>query len=301
VTRILLTGKTGQLGRELRIALKSVGEIIAPDRTALDLTRPDSIRALMREIRPDIVVNAAGFTTVDQAESERDVAMQVNGLAPGVFAEEARRCGALLLHYSTTFVFDGTKRGPYVETDAPNPVNAYGRSKLAGEEAIAAAGCSYIIMRATWTYSENRVNFPLTLLRLAREKEEIPVVQDQVASPTWARTYAAAGAKLLESPAVARENAGTYHASAAGQTSRCEFARRIVELARQITGQDAGWARIRPIMTREYPLPAIRPLNTVISSEKIGRVFGLKLRHWDEDLRIFLAEMLGKSGVAGNH
>ncbi len=289
--RILVPGKNGQVGWELQRMLAPLGTVIGLDRSQLDLTDPDSIRAAISAASPDIIVNAAGYTTVDKAESEPDLAMKVNGIAPGIMAEEAKRVGALLVHYSTTFVFDGTKREPYVETDAPNPINAYGRSKLAGEQAIAAAGGSYLILRGTWTYSDHRTNFPLTLLRLAREKSEVPVVQDQIASPTWARSYAEATTELLKSVSRAKENPGIYHLSAAGQTTRYEFAKRIVELAAETTGQRTGWAQIRPILTRDYPLPAERPLYTVISNDKIARVFGLRLKHWEAELRTFLGEM----------
>ena len=289
--RILLIGKTGQVGWELQRSLAPLGHVIALDRTQMDLTRPDSIRRAIRDAAPDIIVNAAGYTAVDKAESEPDLAMQVNAVAPGVMAEEARRLNALLVHYSTDYVFDGKSPVPYTEADEPNPLNTYGKSKLEGERAIAASGCAHLILRASWIYSSRGTNFVLTMLRLAREREELAVVDDQIGSPTWARALAQTSAELLGKVRCTQEETGTYHLSAAGYTSRYDFAKRIIEIARQLSDEKEGWATVRPITNAEYPLPAKRPLNAATSKEKIKRVFGIEMPAWTEQLDSYLHEL----------
>jgi len=293
--RILLLGKTGQVGHYLLRSLAPLGEVIAPDRAQLDFTRSGSIRATIRGARPDVIVNAAGWTLVDRIEHDPELAMQVNGVAPGIIAEEARQCSALLVHYSTTFVFDGAKRKPYVEDDAPNPINAYGRSKLAGEQAVAAAGGRYLILRAAWTYSNLRSNFPLALLKLACAKKELAVVDDQVGSPTWAREYAEATAELLKHPDRARECGGIYHLSSAGQITRYRWARRIIELAQEYKGERSGWATLRAIASSEYPHLAARPLYTLLDNSKILSVFGIRMASWEDQLRAFMREWVRQS------
>lgn len=288
--RILLIGKTGQLGWELQQSLAPLGRLIALDRTQMDLTRPDSVRRAIRDAAPDIIVNAAGYTAVDKAESEPDLAMQVNAVAPGVMAEEARRLDALLIHYSTDYVFDGRNSEPYTEVDEPNPLNAYGKSKLEGERAIAASGCAHLILRASWIYSDHGANFVLTMLRLARERKEIVVVDDQIGSPTWARALAQTSAELLGKVRRTKEETGIYHLSASGYTSRYDFAKKIVEIARELSGKKEGWATVRPIKNAEYPLPAKRPLNAATSKEKIKRVFGIEMPVWTEQLYSYLHE-----------
>lgn len=296
MTRILLIGRTGQLGWELARVLPSHGQVAALDRSQMELTEPDSVRKAIRAASPDIIVNAAAYTAVDKAESEPDLAMQVNGVAPGVIAEEAKRAGALLIHYSTDYVFDGTKAAPYTEDDPPNPLNAYGKSKLAGERAIAACGCAYIILRTSWVYAgRGSGNFVTTILRLAREKSELPVVSDQIGSPTWARALAEASGELVAQAAQAREVPGIYHLAARGYASRFDFARRILEIARDTSHDKSGWASPRPITTAEYPLPARRPLSVATSKDKIKEAFGIEMPDWEVQLRSFLAEFL-KSG-----
>jgi dTDP-4-dehydrorhamnose reductase len=294
VSRVLLAGATGQLGRELTASLKTLGPTASPPRTEMDLTSADTIRRAIRAAAPEIIVNAAGYTTVDKAESEFDLAMRVNGVAPGVIAEEAKRLGALLVHYSTDYVFDGAHEDPYVETDPPNPVNAYGRSKLAGERAIAAVGGAYLILRTSWIYSAQPPNFVLTILRLAREKRELAVVDDQIGSPTWARTLAAATARLLEKAELARGAAGIYHFAAWGQTSRFHFAKRIVEIARELRPDGPAPPVLRPVSTDEYPLPAARPLNAATNKERLLRVFGIRMPGWDTLLRAFLTDLAAR-------
>ncbi|MBX3665776.1 MAG: dTDP-4-dehydrorhamnose reductase [Burkholderiales bacterium] len=281
---ILLTGKTGQVGHELVTTLAPLGRVVAVGRDQLDLTQPDSIVRCVRETAPDIIVNAAGYTSVDDAESVPELAMQVNATAPGIMAEEARRSGALLVHYSTDYVYDGSKAGVYREDDTPNPVNVYGRSKLEGEYHITASGCRHLILRTSWLYADRGVNFLLTILRLARQRAELEVVADQSGSPTWARELAQATARILQSPRLAPDTLGTYHLSADGHVSRFAFAQTIVEMARQASGMDTGWANIRPTTTANYPRPAARPLNATTSKERFRTAFGDCLSHWRDSL-----------------
>jgi dTDP-4-dehydrorhamnose reductase len=290
VKRILLTGKSGQVGYELQRTLAPLGAVIALDRTQMDLTDPDSIRRSIRDASPDIIVNAAGFTAVDKAEAEPALAMQVNAVAPGIMAEEAKRANALLIHYSTDYVFDGTHAAPYVEHDLPNPLNTYGKTKLAGERAIASSGCTHLIFRASWIYSSRGVNFVLTMLKLARERREISIVDDQIGSPSWARALAESTAELLEKNGHPEEKSGTYHLSAKGYTSRHDFAQKIIETARQASGEQSGWAAIRRITTANYPLPAVRPLNAATSKEKILQTFNIEMPDWDSQLKAFLVD-----------
>jgi len=270
--RILLTGRNGQVGWELLKALAPLGEIVAPDRARLDLRDPARTREAVRGANPDVIVNAAAYTAVDQAESEREAAFALNAAAPGVLAEEAKRSGALLVHYSTDYVFDGSKPAPYVEEDEPNPINVYGASKLAGERAIAAAGCRHLILRTSWVYGPRGSNFMLTMLRLARERPELRVVDDQVGAPTSSLAIARATAQLLRPGAH-----GTYHLSAAGRTSWCGFARAI--LAR------AGIATpVTAIRSEDYPAPARRPRNSRLNCARLRADFGLTLAPWEEQL-----------------
>lgn len=285
MTTILVTGKTGQVGQELQNSLMPYGHVIAMDRSQMDLTDPDSIRRTIREVAPNIIVNAAGYTAVDKAESEPDIAMRVNAIAPGVMAEEARRLNARLIHYSTDYVFDGRNSEPYIETDEPNPVNVYGRSKLEGERAIAAVGCQHLILRASWIYSATGTNFLLTILRLAREKKELAIVDDQIGSPTSAKALSLATAELIEKIRGPLSEQGVFHLSATGTVSRLEFTRKIVEIAKQLSGNAAGWATLQPTTTALFPLPAMRPLNAATSKEKIKRVFGIEMTNWQSQLK----------------
>jgi dTDP-4-dehydrorhamnose reductase len=292
---ILLTGRNGQVGHELVSALAPLGRVIAPECTQMDLGNSDSVREAIGSVQPDIIVNAAGFTTVDQAETEFGLAMQVNGVAPGIMAEEARRTGAILVHYSTDYVFDGEESRPYTETDPTNPVNAYGRSKLAGEQAIEAAGGAHLVLRTSWIYGGHRTNFVLTMLRLARERKELNVVIDQLGSPTWARSLALATADLLLQQEVIRQHSGIYHLSATGHVSRYEFATAIIRLMGETVAEPHGWATFKPIPSAQYPLPARRPVQPVTSKEKIKRVFNIEMPHWETQLRNFLHELAGNA------
>lgn len=270
--RILLTGATGQVGWELRKTLAPLGEVRVFDRFGLDLADAPVLVATVRALQPDVVVNAAAYTAVDKAEAERDLAFAVNATAPRVLAEEARRIGALLVHYSTDYVFDGEKADPYVEEDATRPINAYGASKLAGEQAILASGCRHLILRTSWVYGPRGKNFYLTMLRLARERPELKVVDDQVGAPTSSLEIARATATLL-----AKGSQGLYHMSAAGETTWCGFARAILERAGSATPVVA-------IRTAEYPTPAKRPRNSRLDCSKLRAEHGVALARWDEAL-----------------
>lgn len=291
MTTILLIGRTGQVGWELQSTLVPIGRVVAVDRSQMDLRDPSAIRKTIQEVRPDIIVNAAGYTTVDKAESEVELAMSINATAPGVMSEAARKSGALLVHYSTVFVFDGTKNSPYVESDTPRPLNVYGESKLAGERAISESGARYIILRASWVYSDRRTNFPLTILRLARERPELRIVDDQIGTPTSARAYAEATAQLLRATKKSTDCSGVYHLSAFGGVSRYQWATMIVDTAREHCGNHITWAKLRPTTTAEYELPAKRPLYTVMDGSKVERVFGVRMAAWEEPFKAFLANL----------
>lgn len=286
---ILLLGQTGQVGHELLTALAPLGNLVAPDRNQFDLTNADSMRDSILRSKPDVIVNAAGFTIVDAAERHPELAMQVNGIAPGIIAECAKRAGALLIHYSTTFVFDGAKGEPYLETDTPNPINAYGRSKLAGEQAIRASGVDHLILRANWTYSSRRSNFVLAMLQLARSKTEVRVVDDQVGTPTWARIYAQANATMLRNLGRLRDNCGTYNFSAAGQCTRYQWAELLLALAK--ARAPGEWAKLTRTTNHEFANPAPRPLYTVTNSQKIRGALGIELEAWDVSTRKFFQEL----------
>jgi len=299
--KILVIGKNGQIGWELQRTLSPLGDVLAFGRSELNLADPDAIRSRVREIRPALIVNAAAYTAVDQAESEPDLAYSINAAAPGILAEEARTLDTWLLHYSTDYVFDGAKSGPYEETDGTNPLGVYGASKLAGERAIAGAGGRYLILRTSWIYGARGKNFLLTIMRLAREREELRVVADQVGSPTWSRMVAEATAQiaiqLLSAPRRSRQEAGIYHLTCAGQTSWYDFAREIVKC--MISSSGTAWSarcpggpRLVPILTSEYPRPARRPVNSCISCEKLRADFRITLPPWSMALSLCFADLL---------
>lgn len=287
--RILLTGKDGQLGSELQPLFSPLGETIAVGRDTLDLTKPEAIQSLMAEVKPDVVVNAAAYTAVDKAESESDLAMQINGTAPGILAAEAKRLGAKLIHVSTDYVFDGTQSHPYLETDPTNPLGAYGASKLAGEKAIAAAGGTSAIVRTAWVYGVGgKGNFVKTMLRLGGEREELRVVTDQVGSPTWTGDLAGAIAELI--PRLNSETAGIYHYTNSGVTSWYDFAIAIFEEGRSV-GLPLKIERVIPITTAEYPTPARRPAYSVLNGKKFATLIGTHAPQWREGLRKMLKNL----------
>jgi dTDP-4-dehydrorhamnose reductase len=275
--KVLLTGATGQVGWELRRTLAPLGEVRAFDRYGLDLADAPPIAAAVRAMQPDLIVNAAAYTAVDKAESERDIAFAVNATAPRVLAEEAKRIGAMLVHYSTDYVFDGEKASPYTEDDPTGPINVYGESKLAGERAIQASGCRHLILRTSWVYGPRGKNFFLTMRRLARERPELRVVDDQTGAPTSALAIAAATPRLLE-----KGTEGLYHMTAAGETTWCGFAREILKrtgLATPVAG----------IPTKDYPTPARRPRNSRLDCSRLKSASGVQLAPWEAQL----AEVIG--------
>ncbi|NEX64476.1 dTDP-4-dehydrorhamnose reductase [Noviherbaspirillum galbum] len=288
--KILLTGVNGQIGHELLRSLQGLGDIHAMDRARMDLADLDSVRRAVREIRPDLIVNPAAYTAVDQAEREPDLAMRINGEAPGVMAEEAARIGAAMVHYSTDYVFDGTKQGAYAEDDLPAPANVYGRSKLAGEQAVVASGIPHLILRTSWVYGLRGRNFLLTIRRLAQEKDELRIVSDQVGAPTWCRTISDATAHTVARLSqvrgldldLLRARSGVYHLAAQGQTTWYGFAQTIVA-HKTILRKPV----VTPIGTADYPLPARRPANSSLSCAKFTSTF-CALPQWSDALDLCL-------------
>lgn len=284
--RILLTGINGQVGWELQRTLPSLGEVIAVDRNQCDLACPDQLRSLIRTIKPGIIVNPAAYTAVDQAESEPALAQTINGAAPGILAEEARQLDALLVHYSTDYVFDGIQSTPYREDDPTGPLGVYGRTKLAGEQAIAATGCRYLIFRTCWVYGRRGRNFLRTMLRLAAERDELRVVADQHGAPTWSRMIAETTALAL---ARYQDQHGIYHLSAAGETSWHGFAEQIIVLA-HARGLLTRSPSVRRLTTADFPTPARRPVNSRLDGSRLRQDFGLALPDWAEQLHLCLTD-----------
>lgn len=284
--KILLTGAGGQLGRELKRSLACLGELVACERSQLDLSNPDALRDALRRIAPTAIVNAAAYTAVDKAEAEPAAADAINAVAPGILAEEAKRLGARLIHYSTDYVFDGAKPSLYNEDDKPAPLAAYGRSKLAGEKAIAAANCRHLIFRTSWVYGLHGANFMKTMLRLGKERDELRVVGDQIGAPTWTRHLADATALIL---ARADIPDGLYHLAAAGETSWHAYAEAIFAEARRIGLMDKAPV-VRRITSAEFSLPAPRPANSRLDCSRFNRDFGLALPDWRTGLVDCLAD-----------
>lgn len=287
--RILLTGRDGQVGHELARHLDPLGEVHAFDRAALDLADPDALVAACRAVRPALIVNAAAYTAVDKAESDPGPAHAVNAMAPGILADEARRLGAVLVHFSTDYVFDGAKRTPYVETDATAPLNEYGRSKLAGERAIAESGCRHLVLRTGWVYGPRGRNFLLTMLSLAATREEVRVVADQRGAPTTSRFLAEATVRAIRAIPPAGVDSGLYHLSAAGETTWAGFAQAIFERAARRPGFRAP--RVIPIASAQYPTPARRPAYSVLSHARFVRAFGFEPSPWESQLDACLARL----------
>jgi dTDP-4-dehydrorhamnose reductase len=287
--KILITGKNGQVGYELERSLQGLGSIWATDRAELDLSNFDSIRAGISGFKPDLIINAAAYTAVDKAESEPELAMRINAEAPGIIAEEARKVGAMLVHYSTDYVFDGKKAGVYTESDPTNPLNVYGHSKLEGERAIAAAGIPHLIFRTSWVYGTRGKNFLLTISRLAQNASPLRIVSDQYGAPTWCRTIADITSHIVAKGGNAKALkedfqrwSGIYHLTSQGSTSWYEFACSIV---RHLDIEKKPV--IEPIAASDYPVPAIRPMNSKLSCELLINTF-CGLPDWETGLRLAL-------------
>lgn len=289
--RILLIGSNGQVGWELQRTLAPLGEVVTPLRDQLNLAQADSIRACLAELQPELIVNAAAYTAVDKAEEEPEQAMAINGIAPGILAEMARQQNAALIHYSTDYVFDGEQTFPYCESDTPCPVSVYGQTKLAGEQAVAAVGGAYLILRTSWVYGLRRQNFLLTMQRLAREREVLKVVDDQFGSPTWSRLIAEGTAQLIaqgqgQVTDFISRHTGVYHLSCQGKTSWCGFTRAILDQLAQTT---EPLARLEAIPTSGYPTPARRPAFSCLDNTRLRNTFGIALPDWKEALALALS------------
>jgi dTDP-4-dehydrorhamnose reductase len=299
--KILLTGKNGQVGFELQRSLAPLGDIIPVDQAECDLSNPEAIRQLVQTVKPDIIVNPAAHTAVDKAESEPALAQAINGVAPGIFGEEAAKLGALVVHYSTDYVFEGSKAGFYTEDDAPNPQSVYGKTKYAGEQALAASGARHLTFRTSWVFGAHGANFAKTMLRLAGEREGMKVVADQFGAPTSAALLADVTAQVLgqylRRPAGAdflqSFPFGLYHLVAAGKTNWHEYAQAVV-MAAQAAGRPLklGPDDIQAITTAEYPLPAPRPANSCLDTTRLRETFGLTLPDWQQGLQHVMTQIL---------
>ena len=299
---VLLTGKNGQVGSELSLLLPRLGRVVAVDPEQMDLLKPDDVRRKIREIRPQLIVNAAAYTAVDQAEEDETTARTINADAPALMAEEAKKIGAALVHYSTDYVFDGSKNSPYEETDTPHPINVYGETKLAGERGIENAGVPYLIFRTQWLYGTRGRNFLLTILRLATQREELRIVRDQIGAPAWSREIAQATTTVLARLSAGGLDAfslpaasGIYHMTAGGETNWHEFAEAILDKASVMpnsvpwftsatNGQPLLARRVVPVTTREFPTPARRPAYSVLSNSRLHQTFGVQLPDWRAQL-----------------
>lgn len=286
--KILLTGANGQVGWELQRTLSCLGEIIAFDSQALNLADVAGLRAKLKAVAPQIIVNAAAYTAVDKAESDVERAHAVNAIAPGILAEEAARTGALLVHFSTDYVFDGSGITPWREDDTCNPLNVYGRSKLEGERLIQASDCRHLIFRTSWVYGARGSNFLLTMRRLMRERAELKIIADQIGAPTWCRDLAEATAQILGQLAgfAAKQHTypwGVYHMCNAGETSWHGFAQVIQTL---IPSETCTLKHLIAIPSEEYPTPAQRPRNSRLDNTRLQNTFGLRLQHWESALRL---------------
>ena len=287
--RILILGAKGQVGTELQRSFAGSGDVTAWDRATADLSRPESLRTLLRSLRPDVILNAAAYTAVDRAESEPELAMTINGGAPGVLAEEASKSGALLVHYSTDYVFDGSKQSPWVETDSTGPLNVYGQSKLAGERAIEAAGGRYLIFRTSWVYGAHGHNFLRTMLRLGAERDQLTIVDDQFGAPTSSAAIADATRAIVDKALLDEPVPGVYHMTCGGKTTWCRFAEEIFAQNRQQSGNTEP--KVIPISSADYRTPARRPSNSVLSNEKMWSAFEVSLPDWKPALRAVMSAL----------
>jgi len=293
--KILIFGRVGQVGWELRHKLACLGQVFTVEYPEVDFTNPDSIRAAVRAVEPSVIVNAAAYTAVDKAETESERAMAINATGPAVLAEEAKRLGGLLIHYSTDYVFDGSKQSPWVETDIPNPLNVYGKSKLAGDEAIQASGCEYLIFRTSWVYGARGQNFLLTMLRLAGERAELRIVDDQIGSPTSSECIAQATADVLAQVLAPggcgiQGRSGVYNLTSSGESSWFGFTKAI--LTQAAARWESPLPQLIPIASAEYPTPAKRPMNSRLSCERLEDTFGVSLPHWEQSLDLVLETLV---------
>ena len=292
--KILLFGKIGQVGWELQRSLQPLGEIVTLDVEDADFLNPEGLRQIVQDIRPDIICNAVAYTAVDKAEDDEDLALKINATSPGVLAEEALKIDALLVHYSTDYVFDGTKSGPYLEADTPNPINAYGRTKFAGELAIQSSGCDYLILRTSWVYASRANNFMLTMLRLVQEREELGIVSDQIGAPTSARLIADTTLLCLQQILRERQagefSSDLYQLTNSGRTSWFGFTEEIVKLAKNRLNQQLKLKELKPIPTSSYPTPAKRPMNSQLVLTKLENTFSIKMPDWKVSLADCIAE-----------
>lgn len=289
MTRILLIGKNGQLGWELHRTLATLGELTAVDYPEIDLEHPETGRDLIRQIRPQVIVNAAAYTAVDQAETEQERAWKINALAPGMLAEEAQRLNAVFVHYSTDYVFDGKKGAPYIEGDTPNPLNFYGRSKLEGERLVQEADGISLILRTSWVYSlRQQGGFVGKVLQWSRQQETLRMVDDQIGNPTWARMLAEITSQVLaRGEKYIRGRTGLYHLAGDGFASRLEWARLILEL--DPNRQEQMVKELLPAPTSDFPTPARRPLFSALICNNFAATFGLRLPAWEAALRIAMS------------
>jgi dTDP-4-dehydrorhamnose reductase len=281
--KILLTGKTGQIGGELNNILKDMGELVSVGREQLNLSKINSIEPAVLDIKPDIIINAAAYTAVDKAEEEPDLAMTINGVAPGVLAEAAKKVGASLIHYSTDYVFDGRSNTPYREEDVTCPLSIYGESKLAGEKNIAEAGIPFLILRTSWVYSLQGKSFLRTIKKLAAEKSTLRIVDDQIGAPTWSRSIALATHKIIEQCLKDKAKSslsGIFHLTCQGRSSWYDLAKEILNISSAFQN-----TQLLPIPTSDYPTPATRPLYSLLSNDKLEKVFGFKMPHWHDSLK----------------
>lgn len=296
IPTILITGKNGQVGWELQRSLQSLGNVIAVNRERMDLSDSENVTSVIREIKPDIIVNAAAYTAVDKAEEDQELAYQINAFSPGVMAEEAKKIDALLIHYSTDYVFNGEKDSPYNETDTPDPINVYGASKLAGEEAIKESGCQYLILRTSWVFSSRGHNFLLSMLKFAREREQLRIVADQVGTPTSASFIASATSLIICKIRTRAQNefsSGIYNLVSTGKTSWHGFATSIIKMASEILPDIKILTKeITAIQTTDYPLPAKRPMNSVLSVKNIEKEFGIYPPDWHKQMKLCLEEIM---------
>lgn len=295
--KILLLGKNGQIGWELQRSLAPLGDLVALDRSdeGGDLSDLDALARVVARVQPHVIVNAAGYTAVDKAESEAELVQRINGDAPGVLARAAAKTGALLVQYSSDYVFDGSGERPWQEGDATGPLSVYGRTKLAGEQAIAASGCRHYIFRTSWVYAARGGNFAKTMLRLAAERDELKVISDQMGAPTGAELLADVTAHAIRHGGA---SSGIYHLAAAGETSWCDYARFVLDFAeRKGQALKVKTGQVQAIPTSSYPTPARRPLNSRLNTAKLQNAFGLALPHWQSGVARMLEEILqGENG-----